>query len=121
MMAYAVSEGRLFWLKPSEWSAPASARRSADSDARFSDQHSPCRQLVDTRKLNAIIRISASVRAMRRSLCKPRRSRDCMRLLSWPLRSIAYSLARPRDEEFCLSYNVRYLFGAERAPRCAAD
>src|SRR5216683_7435599 len=34
--------------------------------------------------------------AMRRSLCRPRRSRDCMRTISsWPPRLTAYSRARP--------------------------
>jgi hypothetical protein len=36
---------------------------------------------------------------MRRSLCRPRRSRDCMRTASsWPPRLTAYSLGRPRRE-----------------------
>ena len=57
------------------------------------------RRLVNSRKLKAIIRISASVGAMPRSLCRPRRSRDCMRTTSsWPPRLTAYSLGRPRRE-----------------------
>ena len=44
---------------------------------------------MNSRKLKAIIRISASVRAMRRSLCRPR---------TWPPRLTAYSLGRPRRE-----------------------
>src|ERR1700730_16915060 len=57
------------------------------------------RRLVNSRKLRAIIRISPSVGAMRRSLCRPRRSRDCMRTTSsWPPRLTAYSLGRPRRE-----------------------
>jgi hypothetical protein len=49
------------------------------------------RRLVNSRKLKAIIRISASAGAMRRSLCRPRRSRDCMRTTSsWPPRLTAY-------------------------------
>jgi hypothetical protein len=55
--------------------------------------------LVNSRKLNAIIRTSASVGAMRRSRCRPRRSRVYMRTTSsWPPRSTACSLARPRRE-----------------------
>ena len=57
------------------------------------------RRLVNSRKLKAIIRISASVGAMRRSLCRPRRSRDCMRTTSsWPPKLTAFSLGRPRRE-----------------------
>jgi hypothetical protein len=59
----------------------------------------PVSQLVNSRKLKAIIRISASVGATRRSLCRPRRSRDCMRTTSsWPPRLTAYSLERPRRD-----------------------
>src|ERR1700722_4054133 len=37
--------------------------------------------------------------SMQRSLCRPRRSRDCMRTSSsWPPRLTAYSLGRPRRE-----------------------
>src|SRR5208282_3379366 len=37
--------------------------------------------------------------ATRRSLCRPRRSRDCMRTTSsWPPRLTAYSLAQPRRD-----------------------
>jgi hypothetical protein len=58
---------------------------------------------VNSRNLKAIIRTSASVGAMRRSRCKPRRSRDCMRTTSsWRPRSTAYSLARPRGERVLL-------------------
>src|SRR5258707_6364767 len=57
------------------------------------------RRLVNSQRPRAIIRISASVGAMRRSLCRPRRSRDCMRTTSsWPPRLTAYSLGRPRRE-----------------------
>jgi hypothetical protein len=57
------------------------------------------RRLVNSRKLKAIIRISASVGAMQRSRCRQRRSRDCMRTTSsWPPRLTAYSLGRPWRE-----------------------
>jgi hypothetical protein len=66
------------------------------------------RRLVNSRKLKAIIRISASVGAMRRSLCKPRRSRDCMRTTSsWPPRLTKYTLGRPRRERCWLSCDLR--------------
>jgi hypothetical protein len=49
------------------------------------------RRLVNSRKQKAIIRISASVGAMPRSRCRPRKSRDCMRTISsWPPRLTAY-------------------------------
>jgi hypothetical protein len=55
------------------------------------------KRLVNSRKLKAIIRISASVAVTRRSLCRPRRLRDCTRTTSsWPPRLTAYWLARPR-------------------------
>jgi hypothetical protein len=57
------------------------------------------RRSVNSRKPKAIIRISASVGATRRSLCRPRRSRDFMRTTSsWPPRLTAYSFARPRRD-----------------------
>jgi transcriptional regulator with AAA-type ATPase domain len=59
---------------------------------------------VNSQKLNAIIRISASVEAVRRSRCRPRRSEDCTRTTSsWQPRSIVYSLARPRGERVQLA------------------
>lgn len=71
---------------------------SGASGFAISGRHLPLfRRLVNSRKLNAIIRISASVGAMRRSRCRPRRSRDCMRTTSsWQPRSTAYSLAERR-------------------------
>jgi hypothetical protein len=46
-----------------------------------------------------IIRISALVGGMPRSLCRPRRSRDCMRTISsWLPRLTGYSRAGPRSE-----------------------
>jgi hypothetical protein len=73
------------------------------------------RRLVNLRKLKAIIRTSASVGAMRRSLCKPRRSRDCMRTTSsWPPRLTAYSLGRPRRERVLVVVQLAPLFRAER-------
>ena len=73
---------------------------SGASGFAISGRHLPLfRRLVNSRKLNAIIRISTSVGAMQRSRCRPRRSRDCMRTTSsWQPRSTAYSLARPRGE-----------------------
>ena len=69
------------------------------------------RKLVNSRKLKAIIRTSASVGVMRRSRCKPRRSRDCMRTTSsWLPRSTAYSLARPRAERILLVLQLAPLF-----------
>src|SRR3989441_972987 len=72
------------------------------------------RRLVNSRKPKAIIRISALVGAMRRSLCRPRRSRDCMRTTSsWPPRLTAYSLARPRSERILVvlgSMALRFSF-----------
>jgi hypothetical protein len=69
------------------------------------------RRLVNSRKLNAIIRISASVGAMQRSRCIPRRSRDYMRTTSsLPLRSTAYSLGRPRRERVLLVLQFAALF-----------
>ena len=45
------------------------------------------------------------------SRCKPRRSKDCMRTTSsWPPRSIAYSLARPRSERVLLVLEFAPLF-----------
>src|ERR1700730_10950351 len=65
------------------------------------------RRLVNSRKLKAIIRISASVGAMPRSLCRPRRSRDCMRTISsWPPRLTAYSRARPRRERVVVALPI---------------
>src|SRR6516164_1914887 len=55
-------------------------------------------RLVNSRKLKAIIRISASVGVMPRSLCRPRRSRDCTRTISsWPPRLTVYSRAQPQS------------------------
>ena len=66
------------------------------------------RRLVNSRKLKAIIRVSASVGVMRRSLCRPRRSMDCMRTTSsWPPRSTACSLARPPRERGLVYRNLR--------------
>jgi len=80
------------------------------------------RRLVNSRKPKAIIRISASAGAMRRSLCRPRRSRDCMRTTSsWPPRLTAYSLGRPRREGVVVVLQLAPLFGAERVLRRAAD
>src|SRR5712675_1497323 len=60
--------------------------------------------------------------AMRRSLCRPRRSRDCMRTTSsWPPRLTAYSLARPRRERVLVVLQLAPLFGAERVLRRAAN
>jgi len=66
---------------------------------------------VNSRKLKAIIRISASVGATQPSRCRPRRSKDCMRTTSsWPPRSTAYSLARPRGERVLLALQFAPLF-----------
>ena len=72
------------------------------------------RRLANSRKLNAIIRTSASVGAMRRSRCRPRRSRVCMRTTSsWPPRSTAYSLARPPRERVLLQFAALFRCKAE--------
>ena len=69
------------------------------------------KRLVNLRRLKAIIRTSASVGAMRRSLSRPRRSRDCMRTTSsWPPRLTAYSLARPRRERVLVVLQLAPLF-----------
>jgi hypothetical protein len=76
-------------------------------------------RLVNSRKLKAIIRISALVGAMRRSLCRPRKSRDCMRTTSsWPPRLTAYSLARPRRERVLV---VRQLAPLSSVPSAFFD
>ena len=79
------------------------------------------RRLVNSRKLRAIIRISASVGAMRRSRCRPRRSRDCMRTISsWQPKSTAYSLARLLGERVLLVLQLAPLFRDEvRSSMCS--
>ena len=85
------------------------------------------RRLVNSRKLKAIIRTSASVGAMRRSRCRPRRSRDCMRTTSsWPPKSTSYSLGRPRRERVLyvlqlapfFRYRARSSMFSRLKPRC---
>src|SRR5260370_15530083 len=103
-------QAELFHEQAPDWQLAEEAHRieSGASGFAISGRRLPLfRRLVNSRKLKAIIRISASVGAMRRSLCRPRRSRDCTRTTSsWPPRLIAYSLGRPRRErEFWLSCN----------------
>jgi hypothetical protein len=77
--------------------------------------------LVNSRKLKAIIRISASVGAMRRSRCRPRRSRDCMRTTSsWPPRLTAYSLRWAARIKFLMlaSFAVRVKNWVSTGPSC---
>ena len=80
------------------------------------------RRLVNSRRLNAIIQMSASVGAMRRSRCRPRRSRDCMRTTSsWQPRSTAYSLARSRGERVLLVLQFAALFRCRaRSSMCSS-
>src|SRR6516162_8199334 len=72
------------------------AGSSGASDSAISGRHSLLfRKLVNSRRPKAIIRISASAGAMPQSLCRPRRSRDCMRTISsWPPKLTAYSRAQ---------------------------
>src|SRR3981189_2361578 len=116
-------QAELFHAQAPDWQLAEEARR-IERSFRFalSGRRLPLfRRLVNLRKLKAIIRISASVGAMRRSLCRLRRSRDCMRTTSsWPPRLTAYSLGRPRRERVLVVLQLAPLFGAERVLRRAA-
>src|SRR5258706_2569066 len=104
------------------WRTKLIASSGASGFAISATRLSLFRRLVNSRKPKAIIRISASVGAMRRSLCRPRRSRDCMRTTSsWPPRLTAYSLARPRRERVLVVLQLLHLFRAERVLRRAAN
>src|SRR5258708_18756086 len=104
------------------WRTKLTASSGASGFAISATRLSLFRRLVNSRKPKAIIRISASVGAMRPSLCRPRRSRDCMRTTSsWPPRLTAYLLGRPRRERLLVVLQLAPLFGAERVLRRAAD
>src|SRR5262249_4437657 len=72
-----------------DWQLPEEARH-IERSFRFSNFRggSPSsRKLVSSRKLKAIIQMSASVGATPRFLCRPRKSKDYMRTTSsWPQR-----------------------------------
>src|SRR2546422_4646814 len=94
-------QAELFHAQAPDWQLAEEAHRIERSFRfrNFREALTLFRRLVNSQRPKAIIRISASVGAMRRSLCRPRRSRDCMRTTSsWPPRLTAYSLGRPRRE-----------------------
>ena len=93
-------QAELFHGQAPDWQLAEEARR-IERSFRFRSFREALtfRRLVNSRNLKAIIQISASVGATRRSLCRPRTSRGCMRTTSsWLPRLTAYSLAWPRLE-----------------------
>src|SRR5258706_12717186 len=109
------------------WRTKLTASSGASGFAISATRLSLFRRLVNSRKPKAIIRISASVGAMRRSLCRPRRSRDCMRTTSsWPPRLTAYSLGRPRRERVrrpatCTPFRCREAGGKKHSGKATQD
>jgi hypothetical protein len=106
-------QAEFFHAQAPDWQLLEEAHRIERSfpSAIFERRLPLFRKLVNSRKLKAIIRTSASVGAVRRSRCKPRRSRDYMRTTSsWLPRSTAYSLARPRAERILLVLQLAPLF-----------
>src|SRR5262245_13952902 len=113
-------QAEVFHAQAPDWQLVEEAHRieGASGFAIFERRLPLFRRLVNSRKLKDIIRISASVGAMRRSLCRPRRSRVCMRTTSsWPPRLTAYLLGRPRCERVLVVLHLCPLFGAVRVLR----
>src|ERR1700694_2151357 len=77
-------QAELFHAQAPDWQLSEEAHRIERSFRfrNFREALTFIQEIVNSRKLKAIIRISTSVGAMRRSRCRPRRSRDCMRTTS---------------------------------------
>src|SRR5262247_2815089 len=100
------------------WWRKLTASSGASGFAIFERRLPLFRRLANSRKPKDIIRISASVGATRRSLYRPRRSRDCMRTTSsWPPRLTAYLLGRPRCERVLVVLHLGPLFDAGQGVR----
>ena len=94
-------QAQLFHAQAPDWQLLEEAHRIKRSFrfGNFREALLLFRQLVNSRRRKAIIRISASAGAMPLSPCRPRRSRGCMRTISsWPPKLTAYSRAQPRRE-----------------------